>query len=110
MLAAARDNNPTKASDGCQFYIVQESGSRTGSWIRWNRRRLGGRKLPVDQREVYKTVGGSPHLDQNYTVFGEVVKGLYVVDSIAGVKTDGNNRPLQDVRMKIRLKKKFLLF
>ena len=72
--------------------------------------RLGGRKLPVDQREVYQTIGGAPHLDQNYTVFGEVVKGLNVIDSIAAVKTDGRNRPLQDVRMKIRLKKKFLLF
>ncbi len=110
VLAAAREDNPAKASDGCQFYIVQGKKFTDGQLDTLEQTRLGGRKLPVDQREVYKSIGGSPHLDQNYTVFGEVIKGLYVVDSIAGVKTDGNNRPLQDVRMKIRLKKKFLLF
>jgi peptidyl-prolyl cis-trans isomerase B (cyclophilin B) len=110
VLAAARDNNPAKASDGCQFYIVQGKQFTGGQLDTLEQTRLGGRKLPVDQREVYQTIGGAPHLDQNYTVFGEVVKGLNVIDSIAAVKTDGRNRPLQDVRMKIRLKKKFLLF
>ncbi|RPD40144.1 peptidylprolyl isomerase [Chitinophaga barathri] len=112
VLAAAREgeNNPAKASDGCQFYIVQGKKFTDGQLDTLEQTRLGGRKLPVDQREVYKTIGGSPHLDQGYTVFGEVISGLYVVDSIAAVKTDGNNRPLQDVRMKIRLEKKFLLF
>jgi len=46
---------------------------------------------------VYKTIGGAPHLDQNYTVFGEVVKGMDIVDSIAGVKTDKNDKPLKDI-------------
>lgn len=110
VLAAARDDNPAKASDGCQFYIVQGKKFTDGQLDTLEQTRLGGRKLPADQREVYKTTGGTPHLDQHYTVFGEVVKGLNVVDSIAAVKTDGNNRPLRDVRMKIRLKKKFLLF
>ncbi|WP_343700243.1 peptidylprolyl isomerase [Chitinophaga sp.] len=110
VLAAARDNNPAKASDGCQFYIVQGKKFTDGQLDTLEQTRLGGRKIPVDQREVYKTIGGAPHLDQNYTVFGEVISGLPVVDSIAAVKTDKNNRPLQDVRMKIRLKKKFLFF
>lgn len=112
MLAAARegDGNPTKASDGCQFYIVQGKKFTDGQLDTLEQTRLGGRKLPVDQREVYKKIGGTPHLDQNYTIFGEVIEGMHVIDSIASVKTDKNNRPVQDVRMKIRLKKKFLFF
>jgi peptidyl-prolyl cis-trans isomerase B (cyclophilin B) len=62
--------------------------------------RLKGRKIPADQRETYKTIGGTPHLDQNYTVFGEVVKGLEVVDTIAALPTSkatDRDRPLKDV-------------
>ena len=72
--------------------------------------RLKGRKIPVDQRQVYKTAGGSPHLDQNYTVFGQVIKGMDVIDKIAALKTDSHDRPLQDVPMKIRVMKKWLFF
>ncbi len=54
-------------------------------------------RIPDDQRKVYKTLGGAPHLDQNYTVFGEVVKGMEIVDSIARVKTDENDKPLNDI-------------
>ena len=64
--------------------------------------RLNGRKIPAEQREVYKTIGGTPHLDQGYTVYGEVVKGLDVVDKIAAVQTSkaqDRDRPLQDVRI-----------
>ncbi len=56
-------------------------------------------EIPAEHREVYKTIGGTPHLDQNYTVFGEVVSGLAVVDSIAAVETNPLNRPLEDVRI-----------
>lgn len=55
--------------------------------------------IPDAQREVYKAIGGTPHLDQNYTVFGEVVKGLEVVDSIAAVQTGAMDRPKNDVRI-----------
>ena len=55
--------------------------------------------IPAGHREVYKTLGGVPFLDQNYTVFGEVVQGLEIVDSIAGVETDPNDRPVEDVRI-----------
>lgn len=110
VLAAAREDNPARASDGCQFYIVQGKKYRDGELDTLEMTRLGGRKIPVDQREVYKNIGGTPFLDQRYTVFGEVVKGLHVVDSIAAVKTDRHDRPVKDIRMKIRLKRKFLLF
>lgn len=53
--------------------------------------------IPEVQREVYKTIGGTPHLDQNYTVFGEVISGFEVLDSIANVKTNDLDRPLNDV-------------
>lgn len=60
-------------------------------------------KFSKDQVETYTTVGGTPHLDGAYTVFGEVVQGLEVIDKIAGVKTDKRDRPLEDIRMKISL-------
>jgi cyclophilin family peptidyl-prolyl cis-trans isomerase len=56
-------------------------------------------KYPEAHREVYKTLGGAAHLDQNYTVFGEVVKGMNVVDSIAAVATNERDKPLNDVRI-----------
>lgn len=55
--------------------------------------------IPESHREVYRTIGGTPHLDQNYTVFGEVVKGLDIIDSIAIVKVGVYNRPIKDVRI-----------
>jgi cyclophilin family peptidyl-prolyl cis-trans isomerase len=60
-------------------------------------------RIPDAQRNIYETMGGTPHLDQNYTVFGEVVEGLSVVDSIAGAATGTNDRPLEDIRI-IRMK------
>jgi len=101
VIAAARDNNPEKASSGSQFYLTQgkvftEAGLDSVETTRLKR------KLPDDHREVYKTLGGVPHLDQNYTVFGEVVKGLDVIDRIAAVPTSrgtDRDRPLEDVRI-----------
>src|SRR5436189_2425786 len=80
VIAAARDNNPEKASSGSQFYIVQGKIFTDAGLDSVETFRLNGRKIPADQREVYKTMGGTQHLDQNYTVFGEVVKGWDVVD------------------------------
>ncbi|MFM7839407.1 MAG: peptidylprolyl isomerase, partial [Chitinophagaceae bacterium] len=62
--------------------------------------RLGGRQIPLDQRKVYTTLGGTPHLDQQYTVFGEVVGGLEVADRIAQTATSkgrDQDRPLEDI-------------
>lgn len=55
--------------------------------------------LTTEQREVYSTVGGTPHLDGSYTVFGEVISGMDVVDKIQKVETDGNDRPIDDVKI-----------
>ena len=104
-LAAARmgDNvNPTKASSGSQFYIVQGKVFTDGGLDSVETFRLNGRKIPLEQRAVYKAIGGTPHLDQGYTVYGEVVKGLDVIDKIAAVQTSkaqDRDRPLQDVRI-----------
>lgn len=59
--------------------------------------------IPENIRGVYKTVGGTPHLDTNYTVFGEVIEGLNVIDSIAVVETDPNDRPLKDIKMTVEV-------
>ena len=100
-IAAARqgDNiNPQKASSGSQFYIVQGKVFTDAGLDSLETGRMNGRKIPAAQREVYKTIGGTPHLDQGYTVYGEVVKGLDVIDKIAAVQTS-RERPLQDVRI-----------
>ncbi len=101
VIAAARDNHPQKASSASQFYLTQgkvftEAGLDSVETYRLKR------KIPVEQRKVYTTLGGVPHLDQNYTVFGEIVKGLEVVDKIAAVPTSkgaDKDRPLQDVKI-----------
>ena len=60
----------------------------------------GGKvKLTPEMRETYKTLGGTPHLDGQYTVFGEVTEGMDVVEAIQGVQTDANARPLEDIRI-----------
>lgn len=107
-LAAARDDNPQKASSGCQFYIV-EGKTYTDDELDQVEKKLN-HKIPADQREIYKTSGGTPWLDQNYTVFGQVIKGMDVLDRIDRVETGASDRPKQDVRMKIRMVHKFLFF
>ena len=106
VVAAAREGdkkNPERRSGASQFYIV---------WGKiYDDRRLdytqlkldsitGGQvKLTPEMREVYKTIGGTPHLDGQYTVFGEVIEGMDVVEDIEFVKTDEKDRPIEDVRI-----------
>jgi peptidyl-prolyl cis-trans isomerase B (cyclophilin B) len=100
-LAAARQGdhvNPYRESDGSQFYIVQgnvftdeqlDQLESSGAHI----------KFTLEQRNVYRTLGGAPHLDYAYTVFGEIVEGFEVIDAIANLPTDNRDRPLEDVKV-----------
>lgn len=100
-LAAARDGNPEKASSGCQFYIVQGRVWDDAA-LQTQLKRVEAMKghVPTDeQQQVYKTLGGAPHLDGNYTVFGEVIDGLAIVDSVAKQPRNEMDRPEKDVRM-----------
>lgn len=105
VIAAARMNdqvNPSRASSGSQFYIVQGRVFNEATLSAEEQNRLRGYKIPAEHRQAYTTIGGTPHLDQQYTVFGEVIRGLAVVDSIAAVPTagpEGGNRPLADVKI-----------
>ena len=105
VLAAARDNNPEKASSGSQFYLVQGKVFTDEQLDNVEKNRLK-HKIPEYQRAVYKTLGGTPHLDRNYTVYGEVVKGIALIDSIAAVETGNANRPKEDVKMTVTVLKK----
>jgi cyclophilin family peptidyl-prolyl cis-trans isomerase len=103
VIAAARDNNPQKASSGCQFYIV-EGKAFTDDELQMQIMRAA-RKPTEQQKQAYKTIGGTPHLDGNYTVFGEVIKGLDVIDAISKQDRDRNERPLKDIKMTVSVKK-----
>ena len=94
-----RDNNDREG-----FSLkVMEIRDRVDSIIAADNLRF---KFTPEQRKVYSTIGGYPSLDGDYSVFGEVVEGMEVVDKIAAVETDKNNRPLKDVKMEIELIKK----
>ncbi len=103
-LAAARQGdevNPKKASSSCQFYIVQGTT--------WDANRLKmveqrmGKSFTAEEAEVYATLGGTPFLDGDYTVFGEVVEGMEVIDKIAAVPCGPMDRPIEDVKMKMSI-------
>jgi peptidyl-prolyl cis-trans isomerase B (cyclophilin B) len=100
-LAAARQgdkSNPNRESSGTQFYIVQgkvlsdeqlDQMENSGTHINFT----------AEQRMLYKAIGGTPHLDYGYTVFGEVIEGFEVIDAIASEPTDNMDRPLEDVKI-----------
>lgn len=113
-LAAARKSdavNPEKKSSACQFYIVQGKISPPHILKSMEARQNRGKveeehfTYPPEAIEDYNTLGGTPHLDGGYTVFGEVVEGLDVIDKIAAAEVDGRSRPLEDIVMKIELVK-----
>ena len=101
-LAAARESdaaNPKKASSSTQFYIV-DGKQFTDEEMDKMEDKLNI-KIPENHRRIYRTIGGAPFLDMNYTVFGEVTSGFDTIDKIAGVAKDENDRPLQNIRMKM---------
>ena len=102
-LAAARKPdgvNSKKASNGSQFYIVEGR--------KWTKEELinistkQGLSFSEEQLKFYTNIGGYPPLDQNYTVFGEVISGLDVISKISNLERDRNNRPIKDVKIKIK--------
>ena len=103
VLAAARDGNPEKASSACQFYIVQGK-PLSDAELDMMEQRIGS-KYTLLQRSIYKKIGGTAMLDQNYTVFGEVISGLEVVDKIASAPKASGDRPIGDIRMKMEVVK-----
>jgi peptidyl-prolyl cis-trans isomerase B (cyclophilin B) len=102
-LAAARTGdqvNPEKKSSGSQFYIVQGRAVTADELDMIESRK--GFRYSKEQRDTYMAAGGTPFLDRDYTVFGEVIEGLDVIDKIASVATLPGDRPKVDVRMKIK--------
>lgn len=96
VLAAARDNNPEKKSSNCQFYIVHGKKTDTAQLNPEN-------SYTKEQKEIYQRMGGTPRLDQSYTVFGEVFAGMDVIDKIAVTPVNEMDKPKQNVRMKIKI-------
>ena len=105
-LAAARKgdaHNPEKRSSGSQFYLVQGKVYSDAELDALERRK--NCEWTEEQRKAYKTLGGTPHLDFDYTVFGEVIEGIDVIDKIASVSTGYRDKPLKDVSMTMEIVK-----
>jgi len=103
-LAAARQGdqvNPEKASSGSQFYLVHGRVFTEEELQMLRERGMGN--ITEEAAEVYRTAGGTPHLDGSYTVFGEIIEGMDVLDRISAVQTDRFDRPVADVVYSISL-------
>lgn len=106
-LAQARDDNPQKESSASQFYIVAGKKFTEEDFEKLKQTRKV--VVPEWRKQTYRDIGGAPHLDSNYTVYGQVLKGMEVVDSIINQSRDKNDRPLKDQKIKtIKIKKRFL--
>lgn len=103
MAREGEDKNPDMRSSACQFYIVWgkvlDDTQIAKVQERLDSATHGRVKLTPEMIETYKTIGGTPHLDGQYTVFGEVVEGLDVVEKIQQAECDRNDRPLKDIRI-----------
>ena len=104
-LAAARTSdavNPKKESSGSQFYIVEGNGPVPAAQLdQFDQRRSV--KYTPQQRAAYAAKGGTPFLDGEYTVFGEVVEGMDVIDKIAAVQTQPGDKPVKDIKMTVKV-------
>lgn len=106
VLAAAREpdsDNPYRESSACHFYLAWGKTFTDAELDKMQQRldTLYGYRVKItpEMRETYKTIGGIPHLDGGYTVFGEIAEGLDVLEKIQQTATDENDRPLEDVRI-----------
>ncbi len=105
-VAAARMDdfqNPERKSAGSQFYIVQGKAVTAVELDQWEAQK--GIKYTPEQRKLYLERGGLPFLDMDYTVFGEVVEGLDVIDRMVTVPTGQYDRPTEDLRMIVKILK-----
>lgn len=102
-LAAARDNNPEKKSSACQFYIVQ--GKKMTDDEVTLVAQSNGMDYTTQQRAEYMILGGTPRLDNSYTVFGEAIDNLDLIDRIAKQPKDSADRPKEDIKMSMTVKK-----
>ena len=103
----ARDEdhkNPKKKSSAKDFFIVHGKVHSTGELLGLEQEY--GWQFTPEQIQTYTTIGGAPHLDNDYTVFGEVVEGLAIIDSIANLKVDKMDWPLDDVKMQMKVVEK----
>ncbi len=112
-LAAARQGdqvNPKKESSGSQFYIVHggpvSEKAMSNQSVQRSMLQPEWPDYTDDQKLLYSQLGGAPHLDGGYTVFGEVISGLDIIDSIAAQPCDRNNRPLEDIKMSLKIERK----
>jgi cyclophilin family peptidyl-prolyl cis-trans isomerase len=101
-MARSDENNPNKESSGSEFFIVQ--GSAYADYQVKQEEENNQLTLTPEQRETYMKTGGYMSLDQDYTIFGEVVEGLEVIDKIAGVKVYEQDKPLKKIPITIKLK------
>ena len=102
-IGAARDDNAAKESSGSQFYLVEGKVFTPAGLDSIEQFRMKGRKFSPEARAAYTSIGGTPHLDGNYTVFGELLSGIQVVDAISVVATDAKDRPLENEKMRMTL-------
>lgn len=108
-LCAARQGdqvNPEKRSSGSQFYLVQGSvlnDMQLGQMETYVGQKMLGFKYTEEQKNIYKTIGGTAQLDMDYTVFGEIVSGLEILDVILAQPTQPGDRPLENITMKMEI-------
>jgi len=100
-MARLDDNNPGKESSSTEFYIVH--GNKYAEWEYEEEEKNNGLTTSAEQRKLYTTIGGEMSLDTQYTVFGEVVEGLDVIDKIARVKVYSSERPYKKISFEIKL-------
>lgn len=108
-LCAARQGdqvNPEKRSSGSQFYLVQGSklnDMQLSQMETYVAQKMPGFKYSEEQRNIYKTIGGTAQLDMDYTVFGEIISGLEVLDMILTQPTQQGDRPVENITMKMEI-------